>query len=117
MQAHMRTVLALLSTLALFSSCGTPCSRVATAESAADDKGSGCNSTRNAWTTSKTQTCESNLKTCSPNDTKQLDLYASCLQALPACAEGQRSSWELQRAACAVENLLFKVSAGCASGL
>jgi hypothetical protein len=98
------------------SACGTPCSRVAAAQQNADDKGAGCNSSRNAWTTSKVQSCESNLKNCSENDAKQLELWANCLNALPKCGEGQRTSWEISRASCFLENVPFKVSSSCVSG-
>jgi hypothetical protein len=96
--------------------CGTPCSRVAAAEANADERGKGCNSSRNAWSTSKVQSCENNLANCTQNDTKQLDLYANCLNALQVCNEGQRTSWEVSRAACAFENLAFKISTSCAAG-
>lgn len=110
-----RLLLVLSVTVGLFS-CGTPCSRVAAAEANADEKGKGCNSSRNAWPTSKVQSCESNLANCTENDKKQLDLYANCLNALNTCGEGQRTSWEVSRAACAFENLTFKISASCARG-
>jgi hypothetical protein len=101
--------------LAALAGCGTPCTRIAAAEAAADERGAGCNSGRNAWTQSQVTTCESNLDDCTQNDLKQLDLYVNCLNALPRCSEGQRTSWELQRAACGFENLFGKVSLGCAS--
>ncbi|MCA2981659.1 MAG: hypothetical protein INH41_22775 [Myxococcaceae bacterium] len=111
----MTRVLGAVLVLSALAGCGTPCSRIAAAEQAADDKGSGCNSSRNAWTPSQVTTCEGNLDDCTQNDLKQLDLYAQCLNALPRCGEGQRTSWELQRFACASDNLLLKVSARCAS--
>lgn len=107
----------LLPVVLLVAACGTPCSRAAAAESAADEKGKGCNSSRNAWAPAKLQRCESNLNACSPNDTRQLELYASCLNALPACMDGQRLSWEIQRSACFAENILFKLSGGCSQGV
>ncbi|MCU0696515.1 MAG: hypothetical protein MUC96_08305 [Myxococcaceae bacterium] len=111
----MIRVLGATLVLAALAGCGTPCTRIAAAEQGADDKGAGCNAGRNAWTQSQVTTCESNLDDCTQNDLKQLDLYAQCLNALPRCGEGQRTSWELQRLACATDNLLFKISAGCAS--
>lgn len=112
----VRLLVTLSVVVGLFSSCGTPCSRVAAAESNADDKGKPCNSSRNAWSTSKVQSCESNLSNCSENDLKQIELYTNCLNALPMCAEGQSTSWGISRAACAFENVAFKLSAKCASG-
>lgn len=112
----LRLLVTVSVVVGLFSSCGTPCSRVAAAESNADDKGKACNSSRNAWSTSKVQSCESNLSNCSQNDTKQIELYVNCLNALPTFAEGQSISWAVSRGACAVENVAFKLSAKCASG-
>ena len=111
-----RLLLALSVTVTLFA-CGTPCSRVAAAEANADERGKGCNSSRNAWTSARATTCENNLANCTQNDTRQLDLYANCLNALPACNEGQRTSWELQRAACSFDNIFGKVSLSCSRGL
>jgi hypothetical protein len=111
-----RFVLALCLMATLFS-CGTPCSRVAAAEANADERGKGCNSSRNAWASSRVTTCENNLANCTQNDFKQFELYANCLNALPTCNEGQRTSWELQRAACSIDNILFKITASCAGGL
>lgn len=107
----------LLTAALILSACGTPCSRVASAEATADERGKGCNASRSSWSSAKVTQCESNLSSCSPNDTKQLDQYANCLNALPACNEGQRSSWELQRVACYAENVLFKLSGPCSQGL
>lgn len=112
----IRLLLVVLAALVL-AACGTPCSRVAAAQSNADEKGKGCNSGRAAWSQTQLKSCEDNLANCTQNDTRQLDLYANCLNALPVCNEGQRTSWELQRAACAVDNILFKISSGCARGL
>lgn len=111
-----RLLLALSVTVTLFA-CGTPCSRVAAAEANADERGKGCNSSRNAWTSARVTTCENNLANCTQNDTKQFDLYANCLNALPTCNEGQRTSWELQRAACSFDNIFGKVSLSCSRGL
>jgi hypothetical protein len=97
--------------------CGTPCTRVAAAESGADDRGAGCNASRNTWSASKLSTCEKNLPDCSENDVKQFELYAKCLDALPRCGEGQRGSWEISRAACGLENLAFKVNLSCVKDL
>lgn len=112
----LRLLVTLSVVVGVFSACGTPCSRIAAAESNADDKGKPCNSSRNSWSTSRVQTCESNLSNCSENDKKQLELYANCLNALPVCAEGQSTSWAISRLACAGENLPFKVSGKCLSG-
>lgn len=105
-----------LSTLVLVS-CGTPCARIAAAEAAGDQKGAACNASRNAWSDSKLQTCERNQPDCTENDLKQFDLCTKCIEALPTCAEGQRSSWELSRSACGLENLAFKVNLKCVRDL
>ncbi len=97
--------------------CGTPCTRVSAAESAADDRGAGCNASRNAWSSSKLSVCERNLPDCSENDLKQFELYAKCLDALPRCGEGQKTSWGLSRAACSFENIAFKVNLSCLKDL
>lgn len=100
-----------------FVSCGTPCTRIAAAEVVGDQKGASCNASRNAWSDAKLERCERNLPDCSENDLKQFELYAKCVEALPTCAEGQRSSWELSRAACGLENLAFKVNLSCVRDL
>ncbi len=103
----------LMVSVSLLAACGTPCTRVAAAEAAADDKGATCNASRQAWSSSKVQTCERNLAYCTENDLKQLELYAKCLDGLGRCGEGQRSSWEIARGACALENIAFKVQVAC----
>jgi uncharacterized protein YceK len=113
----MIRLIALILVVVGLSGCGNTCTRIAGAEQGADDKGSPCNSSRQAWSTSKVQSCENNLANCTQNDLRQLDLYAGCLNALPRCAEGQSTSWAIQRGSCGVENLLGKVSLQCLSGL
>jgi hypothetical protein len=107
----------LMSSVSLLAACGTPCTRVAASEAAADDKGAMCNASRQAWSSSKVQTCERNLADCTENDLKQFELYAKCLDGLGRCGEGQRSSWEVARSACALENIAFKVQLACLKDL
>jgi hypothetical protein len=107
----------LMMSVSLLAACGTPCTRVAAAEAAADDKGATCNAGRNAWSSSKLQTCERNLADCTENNLRYLDLYAKCLDGLGRCGEGQRSSWEFARGACALENIAFKVQLACLKDL
>lgn len=97
--------------------CGTPCTRVAASEAGADDRGAGCNAGRNAWAASKLEQCERNLPDCSKTDLEQFEKYARCLDALPRCGDGQRTSWEVSRAACGLENLAFKVNLACLRNL
>lgn len=108
-------LLALSSVLGV--ACGTPCTRIAAAENAADEKGATCNASRQAWSASKVQTCERNLADCTENDVKQLELYTKCIEALGRCGEGQRASWEVSRAACSLENIAFKVGLPCLKDL
>jgi hypothetical protein len=110
--------LLIVSLLLLAASCGTPCTRIAAAEASADEKGKACNASRQAWSTAKVQTCERNLAAdCTENDVKQLELYAKCIDALGPCGEGQRTSWELSRAACSLDNIAFKVGLACLKDL
>ena len=95
--------------------CGTPCSRIANAEAAANDKGKACNSSNTNWDASHVSRCESGLSKCSADDQKWLDTYADCLQKLPTCAEGQSLSWNLQRVTCSQS--LINVSGNCGSAI
>ena len=97
------------------SACGTPCSRIANGEAAANDKGTACQSSTTPWTSSRISSCEAGLKKCSADDQKWLDTYADCLQKLPTCAEGQSLSWNVQRVTCAQS--LFSVSASCSAAI
>lgn len=106
------TVTVVLSAFA----CGTPCTRVAAAESAANDKGVDCGSSPNtSWDSAHIQRCEAGLSKCSADDMKWLDTYADCLQKLPVCVDGQGLSWGLSRITCAESAV--KVSATCASAI
>ena len=95
------------------SACGTPCSRIAAGEAAANDKGTACKADSTPWDSAHVSRCESGLSKCSADDQQWLDTYADCLQKLPVCSSGQGFSWGLQRVGCA-ESLL-KVSANCLS--
>ncbi len=97
------------------SACGTPCTRIANAEAAANQKGKACNSTSSNWDSSHVQRCEAGLTSCSADDQKWLDTYADCLQKLPTCADGQALSWNLQRVSCSES--LFKISGKCGSAI
>ncbi len=97
------------------SACGTPCSRIAAAEAAANNKGSACNSSSSNWDSAHVTRCEAGLSKCSADDQKWLDTYADCLQKLPSCAQGQGTSWNLQRIACTEP--LFSVSGTCANAV
>ncbi|MDX2013988.1 MAG: hypothetical protein SFW67_27575 [Myxococcaceae bacterium] len=101
----IRVILIALSSVVV-AACGTPCTRIAAAESAADEKGATCNASRQAWSSSKVQTRERNLADCTENDVKQLELYTKCGEALGRCGEGQRTSWEIARGVFAREHRL-----------
>ncbi len=113
MNRLIRAVIILVAVVG--SACGTPCSRMAGGEEAANAKGTACNSSSTNWNNSRVTRCEANLNKCSADDQMWLDTYADCLQKLPTCAEGQGLSWGLQRLACG-ESLL-KVSANCGSAI
>ena len=112
---RMKAMFAAVLSLAVLSACGTPCSRIANAENAANEKGKACNSKTTAWDSARLQKCESGLSKCSPDDTKQLDAYADCLNKLDVCVDGQSLSWGLQRLGC-VEPLT-KVSLACTGAI
>lgn len=97
------------------SACGTPCSRIAAGEAAANERGKACKSSSSQWDSSRVSRCEAGLTKCSADDQKWLDTYADCLQKLPTCAEGQGLSWSLQRVSCS--EVLFKVSSNCGGAI
>lgn len=97
------------------SACGTPCSRIAAGEAAANSNGTACGATNTNWDSARVSRCEAGLSMCSADDQKWLDTYADCLRKLPTCAEGQGVSWSLQRVACTES--LFKLSAKCGSAI
>jgi hypothetical protein len=97
--------------------CGTPCSRLAAGQENANNRGRGCDGSKDSsWSPTKVKSCEDNLPNCSENDLKQIELYTNCLNALPVCSQGQTTSWNVSRIGCATDNFLFKVSLKCATG-
>lgn len=117
MKRAMLRLLVGLSTAALLTACGTPCSRLAAAQENANNRGKGCNGgTDTSWSQSKVKSCEDNLPNCSENDLKQVDLYSNCLNNLPVCSEGQTTSWNVSRVGCATDNVFLKLGLKCASG-
>jgi hypothetical protein len=107
------TVLAIVALVV--TACGTPCSRIANAEAAANDKGKACNSSNTSWDTAHVSRCEAGLSQCSADDQKSLDTYADCLQKLPVCSQGQGLSWNLQRLSCTQS--LVNVSGTCGAAI
>lgn len=93
--------------------CGDVCTRIGGATDVTNEKAKNCGtSTSNPYDVAA---CQRGLSKCSPDDVKELESYAQCLESLPMCQEGQEMSFGLARLGCVQP--LTRVSYACANAM
>jgi hypothetical protein len=108
----MRLLIFALSLCA--AACGTVCDSAAGAQRRANDKGRDCS--HQNITVNDANKCNSGLSKCSPDDVKELQAYADCLDALPVCSSSNSTSWAFSRAGCQLQPI-GRISGECAGAI
>lgn len=109
----MRTTFTAALLFLALAGCGDVCTRIGGARDLTNDKARNCNaSTDSAYDVAA---CQRGLSKCSPDDVKELESYAQCLESLPLCQEGQELSFGLARLGCVQP--LTRVSYACSNAM
>lgn len=95
----------------LLSGCGSVCDSAVAAENNSNRRGAECG--QNNIAVHDANRCNQNLSKCSPDDMKEIQAYADCLDALPACTSSNSVSWGFSRAGCVLQPI-GRISGTCA---
>lgn len=93
---------------------GDACDDLEDASNSVEDKLEDCSDEPSNGDDDDIDECKEALEDCSDSDQEKISDYASCLQDLPDCEEGELDQWLADALECAEE--LEGLSSSCAAG-